>query len=66
MSILTFEGIVEGGQIRLKESVRLSEKTKVYIVIPNFETKQAHQIISPRLVQKDQARDFKMEIVGEL
>ena len=66
MSILTFEGIVEGGQIRLKESVQLSEKTKVYVVIPKVETKQAHQIISPRLVHKDQIRDFKMEIVKEV
>ena len=52
MSIQTFEGIVEGGQIRLLENIQLSDKTKVYIVIPNADTKQSHQIYSPQLVNK--------------
>ncbi len=38
MAISTFEGIVENGQIRLRDDVTLPEHTKVYVVIPDVET----------------------------
>jgi len=34
MAILTLEGIVENGQIRLRDNVTLPAHTKVYVVIP--------------------------------
>lgn len=63
MSVVTFEGIVDQGQIQLKTSVRLPDKTKVYVVVPDFQVEQAVHISSPRLVHPEQAADFKMEIV---
>ena len=34
MTLSTFEGIVENGQIRLRDNVTLPENTKVYVIIP--------------------------------
>ena len=63
MPVLTFEGVVENGQIRLSTNVRLPDKTKVYVVIPDFETNQVVRIFSPRLVHPEQAADFKKEVI---
>jgi hypothetical protein len=38
MSVATFEGIVQNGRICLPPNVRLPEKTKVYVIVPNSVT----------------------------
>ena len=63
MSVITLEGFVDQGQIRLKDNVRLPESTKVYVVVPDFQMEQVARIYSPRLARPEQAADFKMEIV---
>jgi hypothetical protein len=65
MSVATFEGIVDDGQIRLKTNIRLPEKTKVYVVVPDIQIEQVAHIFSPRLARPEQAADFKMEIFEE-
>ncbi len=65
MSIITYEGIVEGGQIRLKPDVRLPDKTKVYVVVPDVHTEETARIFSPRLTHPEQAADFRMEVTEE-
>ena len=62
MQITTIEGIVENGQIRLTEKIKLPEMTKVFVVVPNFERTSA-QIMSPHLVDKDRIKDFEREII---
>ena len=37
MSVTTFQGTIENGQIRFTTDIKLPEKTKVYIVVPEFE-----------------------------
>ena len=37
MPVTTFQGTVENGQVRLAADVRLPEKAKVYVVVPDFE-----------------------------
>ena len=37
MPISTFSGTVEDGQVKLSANVHLPEKTKVYVVVPDFE-----------------------------
>lgn len=37
MSVTTFQGTVENGQVRLPANVSLPEKTKVYVVVPDLE-----------------------------
>jgi hypothetical protein len=62
MSVVTFEGIVEAGQIRLKPDVRLPERTKVYVLVPDIQIEQTGRIASPRLAHREQAADFQMEV----
>ena len=63
MPILTLEGIVENGQIRLRDQVTLPEHTKVYVVIPEVETVPQAHVHSPRLVHPEQAEDFAKQVI---
>jgi hypothetical protein len=63
MAILTVEGVVENGQIRLRDHVTLPEQTKVYVVIPDVETAPQAHIYSPRLVHPEHAVDFAKQII---
>ena len=63
MPILTLEGIVENGQIRLRDQVTLPEHTKVYVVIPDVETVPQVHVYSPRLVHPEQAADFAKQVI---
>ena len=63
MAILTVEGIVENGQIRLRDNVILPEHTKVYVVIPEVETTPQAHVYSPRLVHPAQADDFAKQVI---
>jgi hypothetical protein len=65
MSIATYEGLVEHGQIRLQGNVRLPEKTRVFVVIPDVEVEHAARLSTPHLVNREQAADFKMEVREE-
>lgn len=37
MQVTTFEATIENGQVRFEGEVSLPEKTKVYVVVPEFE-----------------------------
>ena len=65
MKIVTFEGVVENGQIRLPANVHLPEQAKVYVVIPGIKEPTGAYIGSPRLVHPEQAADFKKEVVED-
>lgn len=65
MSVTTIEACVENGQIRLPPSVRLPEKAKVYVVVPDAEVTTVARIASPRLARPEQAAEFKKEVVEE-
>ncbi len=41
MQVTTFQGEIENGQVRLTTDVRLPDKTKVYVVVPEFEQNAA-------------------------
>lgn len=63
MSVTTIEGVVENGRIRLPPSVRLPEKAKVYVVVPDVKVPSVAYIGSPRLMHPEQAADFQKEVV---
>ena len=63
MKISTFEGIVENGQIRLRDNVTLPENAKVYVVIPDLETMPKAHIHSPRLARPEQAGDLAKQVM---
>jgi len=65
MSVMTYEGIVEKGQIRLKGKVQLPEKARVFIVVPDSPVRKSARIFSPRLKHPEQVVDFVLEIVEE-
>ena len=37
MQVRTFQATIENGQVRFAVDVRLPEKTKVYVIVPDFE-----------------------------
>jgi hypothetical protein len=65
MGIVTFEGIVEQGQIRLKNNVRLPENTRVFVVVPDVQVEKVAHIFTPRLARREDATDFEMEVSRE-
>lgn len=61
MSVETFEGIVEKGQVRLPDGVVLPERKTVYVVVPGNDT----PIRSPagfRLANPADAPRFDMKV----
>ncbi|MCA1629650.1 MAG: hypothetical protein LC785_09460 [Acidobacteria bacterium] len=62
MSVSTFEGEVEKGQIKLKAPLDLPDHTKVYVVVPTVKVAGSARIHSPRLAHPKQAARFEMEI----
>jgi hypothetical protein len=63
MGIVTLEGVVEHGQIYLLGNVRLPDKTRVYVVVPDVEVEQVARIVSPRLARTEDLADFVLEVV---
>jgi hypothetical protein len=63
MNITGIEGIVENGQVRLLGNVTLPEKTTVYVVVSEPETKLPAKILSPRLVNREQIGDFAKQVL---
>ncbi|MEK6303621.1 MAG: hypothetical protein AABO41_23195 [Acidobacteriota bacterium] len=66
MKVTTLEGVIENGQVRLTSDVRLPEKTKVYVVIPDLEAANVANVRSPRLAHTEQIGDFEKEVVPEM
>jgi len=65
MGVRTFEGVVEQGRVCLPATVRLPERAKVYVIVPDVEVQTVAFIGSPRLVHPEQAADFKKEVIEE-
>ncbi len=63
MKVLTYEAIVDRGEVKLPESVRLPEHAKVYVVVPGVEDPLPSRIQTPRLLRPEQVPDFAMEIL---
>jgi len=65
MSVITYEGTVENGQIRLPGNVRLPEKARVYVVVPGVEPRPVIHGPAPRLAHPEQSADFRKEVIME-
>ena len=65
MKVMTYEGTVENGQIRLSEPVSLPEKARVFVIVPEAIGVPRVHVGSPRLAQPERAVDFVMEVVEE-
>jgi hypothetical protein len=62
MSLLTLEGVVDHGLIRLVPGIQLPDNTKVYVIIPGMQVGKKARIVSPHLVHPEQAADFRMDV----
>jgi len=62
MEVMTLEGVIDNGQIRLKNNVRLPDKTVVYVIVPGVRVERLVQVVSPHLVRREHAGDFEMQI----
>lgn len=62
MSVITFEGIVENGRIRLREPLTLPDQTKVYVVVPDVQAPPKPRIASPRLADPARAGEFAKQV----
>lgn len=58
-----YEAVYENGTIQLPANIRLPERTKVYIVVPEMGTTPTYRINSPRLAHPKQAADFVIEMI---
>ena len=65
MGVLTIEGIVDHGQIKLMSDVQLPEQMRVYVVVPDMKIESTAHLFSPRLRNLNSSMDFEMEIVKE-
>jgi hypothetical protein len=67
MTVTTYEGVIEKGKIRLKTRVKLPENAKVYVIVTdlNADKKKVIQILSPRLVHREDSAQFKMTVTEE-
>ena len=63
MKVVTYEAVVDGGEVKLPETVKLPEHAKVYVVVPSVEELPLSTVHTPRLLRPEQATDFAMEIV---
>ena len=61
MTISTYEGVVEKGKIRLKLGIKLPEKAKVYVIVPDLQVEKTTRVITPHLAKPTQANEFTME-----
>ncbi len=63
MSISTYEGFVEHGQIRLRAPVTLPENATVYVVVPDSVASRVAHVRSPRLARPEDASQFKKQVL---
>jgi hypothetical protein len=65
MTVVTFEGVVDGGQIKLKTDLHLPDNTRVYVVVPDVQVEGIARVYSPKLRTPGDAADFRLEVVEE-
>ncbi len=65
MKVVTYEGVVENGSIRLPPGTVLPEKAKVYVILPGKKVERTIHIRSPRLADPAQAARLELEVFEE-
>jgi hypothetical protein len=65
MKVTTYEATVHDGRIVLPEDADVPDNTRVYVVVPTATDVERVRILSPRLVNRDDAVDFTMKVVSE-
>ena len=63
MSVMTFEAVIENGQVRLPAEVVLPERTTVYVVVPGDTIPLNRAVAGFRLAHPEDARKFDMKVI---
>jgi hypothetical protein len=63
--LATYEGVVENGHVTLPPEADIPEKTRVYVLVPDPDSRRTYKIMSPRLAHREQAKDFQKLIIEE-
>jgi len=62
MAIVTYEGTVEDGLVKLDPSIKLPNHAKVYVVVPSEMPASPTRMMSPRLVNFSDGEFFKKNV----
>ena len=65
MSVTTFEGVIENGQIRLPAGVVLLERQTVFVVVPNVVPPTIGKLPGVHLANPEDATKFEMKVTWE-
>jgi hypothetical protein len=65
MSVTTFEGVIENGQIRLPAGVVLPERQIVFVVVPDVVQATIPKVPGVRLANLEDAERFEMKVTWE-
>jgi len=63
--LATYEGVVENGHVTLPPDADIPENTRVYVLVPNPETRRTFKIPGARLVHPEQAKDFEKQVIED-
>lgn len=63
--LATYESIIQNGRVRLTPSAEIPEETRVYVLVPDPETRPTMHVASPRLVHPEQAKDFELQVIED-
>ncbi len=61
----TYEATVRDGCVVLPEDAHIPDNTRVYVVVPASNVAERVRMMSPRLVHRDDVRDFTMQVERE-
>jgi hypothetical protein len=64
MSVTTFEGVVDRGQIKLPADVQLPDNARVYVVVPEYRPERGDQIINSHAANVSMAHGAELEITN--
>ena len=62
MSVVSFEAVVENGQVRLPPDVVLPERQTVFVVVPNAIPAEAAKLPGVRLADPSDATKFELQV----
>ena len=58
----TYEATVQDGRVVLLEDAHIPDNTRVYVVVPAADDSHRVRMTTPRLVHRDEAADFTMQV----
>jgi hypothetical protein len=63
--LATYEGVVENGRVALPPDAHIPDQTRVYVLVPDLETRRTFNIPGVRLVHPEQAKDFEKQVIED-